>query len=94
MGLHRDYRLDPRNPLERGNDDPGEDEGNRQLHADAKADEYRLVLHGFDMLDDKGRPIGVWYSIMTARTLVRMQEDGTVRIDTPDLETYEKDPDR
>jgi hypothetical protein len=42
------------------------------------------------MLDDKGRRIGVWYSILTAPTFVRMQEEGTVRIDTPELETYEK----
>ncbi len=42
------------------------------------------------MSDDKGRPIGVWYSILTARTFLRMQENGTVRIDTPELDTYEK----
>ncbi len=42
------------------------------------------------MSDNNGRPIGVWYSLLRARTFLRMQENGTVRIDTPDLETYEK----
>ncbi len=50
----------------------------------------REFQKGFEILDNNGRPIGVWYSIMRARTFVNMKEDGTVRIDTPDLDTYEK----
>ncbi len=42
------------------------------------------------MLDNNGKPIGVWYSILSAQTFLRMNDDGTVRIDTPDLDTYEK----
>jgi hypothetical protein len=89
IGLHRDYRLDPRTLWKEETMTP---ERMKEIvnFMRMRADEYRLVLHGFDMLDDKGRRIGVWYSIMTAPTLVRMQEDGTVRIDTPDLETYKK----
>jgi len=89
IGLHRDYRLDPRTLWKEETMTP---ERLKEIvnFMQMRADEYRLVLHGFDMLDDKGRRIGVWYSIMTAPTLVRMQEDGTVRIDTPDLETYKK----
>jgi len=45
---------------------------------------------GFEILDNNGRPIGVWYSIMRARTFVSLKEDGTVRLDTPDLDIYEK----
>jgi hypothetical protein len=47
---------------------------------------------GFEILDNNGRPIGAWYSIMRARTFVSMKEDGTVRIDSPDLDIYEKKP--
>ena len=45
---------------------------------------------GFAVLDDKGKQIGVWYSILSARTSVRMKEDGKVVIITPDLDTYDK----
>jgi hypothetical protein len=89
IGLHRDYRLDPRTLWKEETMTPARMKEIVNF-MQMKADEYRLILHGFDMLDDKGRRIGIWYSIMTAPTLVRMQEDGTVRIDTPDLETYTK----
>jgi len=55
----------------------------------AKVSELRSLLHGFALSDNNGRPIGVWYSILEARTFLRMKDDGTVRIDTPDLYTYE-----
>jgi len=89
MGLHRDHRLDPETLWKRVEMTPAlmkEIVGFMQ----AKASEYRQFQYGFEISDDKGRPIGVWYSILSARTFIRMQEDGTVRIDTPPLETYEK----
>jgi hypothetical protein len=47
-------------------------------------------LHGFEILDGSGRPIGVWYSILEARTFVRVnEEDKTVLIDTPPMDIYE-----
>jgi hypothetical protein len=55
-----------------------------------KAAEFRRYQYGFELSDDKGRPIGVWYSILKARTFLHMQENGTVRIDTPELDTYDK----
>ena len=89
MGLHRDYRLDPRALWK---DETMTPERMKEIvqSMQSKAWDHRLLQHGYDILDDKGRRIGVWYSIMTAPTLVRMQEDGTVRIDTPALDTYEK----
>lgn len=89
MGLRRDCRLDPETLWK-------EVEMTPILMKEivwfmqAKASEYRQFQYGFEIYDNKGRPIGVWYSILSARTFIRMQEDGTVRIDTPDLETYEK----
>ena len=50
----------------------------------------KLTLHGFVMLDDKGKQIGVWYSILSVRTSVKMKDSRTVIIDTPDIDTYLK----
>ncbi|MDA8125190.1 MAG: hypothetical protein M0009_08400 [Deltaproteobacteria bacterium] len=44
---------------------------------------------GFIITDDKGKPIGSWYSLLEATTFVQMQKNGTVRIDTPRLNLYE-----
>lgn len=46
--------------------------------------------HGFSILDDRGRQIGVWYSILGATTSVKMMDDKTVLIYQPPLNTYEK----
>ena len=47
-------------------------------------------LHGFAILDDKGKQIGVWYSIIkaTTKSSVRMKDNKTVLIDTPDIDTW------
>ena len=42
------------------------------LHMQEKARDYREFQHGFLMYDDRGKPIGVWYSILKARTFVKM----------------------
>lgn len=51
---------------------------------------FKAPLHGFAILDDKGRQIGVWYSIIEATTnsSVRMKDNKTVLIDTPDINTW------
>jgi hypothetical protein len=56
----------------------------------AKAYEFRQFPHGFDLIDTGGKKIGFWYSIVTARTFLRFEEDGTVMILTPELDTFEK----
>ena len=89
MGLHRDYRLDPstlwREVMMSTNRMKEIVEGMK-----TKAREHMMFQYGFEMSDNKGKPIGVWYSIPSARTFLRMNGDGTVRIDTPDLDTYER----
>jgi hypothetical protein len=89
MGLHRDYRLDPSTLWKEVEMTP-ERMKETVLHMKTKAFELMQFPHGFDILDNNGRPIGVWYSILTARTYVRMEDNGTVMIDTPELETYIK----
>lgn len=55
----------------------------------ARVSEINQTLHGFTILDTKGNVIGNWYSILSARTTVRI-EDHSVFIFTPDLDTYDK----
>lgn len=55
-----------------------------------KARELGMIPYGFEMRDHHGKPIGIWYSILSARTFLRTNDDGTVRIDTPDLDTYDR----
>lgn len=47
------------------------------------------ILHGFDIVDNRGKKIGIWYSILRARTSVRMLEDNRVMIFTPTLNVWE-----
>jgi hypothetical protein len=50
--------------------------------------------HGFAILDDNGKRIGVWYSLLSVRTVVQNKGDGKVVIHTPDLDTYNRYEDR
>jgi hypothetical protein len=89
MGLHRGYRLDPETLWKEVEMTP---ERMKEIveHMKTKAFDYLHFQYGFEITDNGGRPIGVWYSILPARTFVRVKEDKTVRIDTPDLDTYDK----
>ena len=89
MGLHRDYRLDPRTLWREVKGMTAARMTEIVDHMKAKASQLNMSLFGFEMSDNKGRPIGVWYSVLWARTFLRMNEDGTVRIDTPELDVYE-----
>lgn len=89
MALRRDLRLDPRTLWKEVEMSPGK---MREIVEAMKkrASQVRQFQYGFEIKDDKSRPIGMWYSLLWAATLVRMNEDGTVRIDTPELDVYEK----
>ena len=89
MGLHKDYRLDPRTLWKEVRGMTTEKMQEIVDHMKTKASQRNMVQFGFEMSDNKGRPIGVWYSLLKARTFLRMNDDGTVRIDTPPLDTYE-----
>jgi hypothetical protein len=49
---------------------------------------FSLSLHGFAMFDDKGKQVGIWYSILEARTSLKKKDDHTIIIITPDIDTY------
>jgi hypothetical protein len=87
MGLDRRYRLDPETLWREVEMTPERMKG-IVVQMKVKASESYKLQFGFEITDPGGQPLGVWYSILTARTFVRMNEDGTVRIDTPDLDTY------
>ncbi len=90
MGLHKDYRLDPRTLWKEVRGMTTEKMQEIVDHMKTKASQRNMVQFGFEMSDNKGRPIGVWYSVLWARTFLGMNEDGTVRIDTPELDVYER----
>lgn len=41
------------------------------------------ILHGFEILDQQGRRIGTWFSVLDIRTTIKMFKDNRVRIDPP-----------
>ncbi|MEW6334717.1 MAG: hypothetical protein AB1558_10635 [Thermodesulfobacteriota bacterium] len=88
MGLHRDHRLDPETLWR---EVPGMTAARMEEIVEGmktKASQHNMFQYGFAMSDDRGRPVGVWYSILWARTFLRMNEDGMVRIDTPAPDVY------
>jgi hypothetical protein len=89
MGLHRSYHLDPESLWREVQMTP---EKMKEIvqGMDAKASMQNEYQKGFELVDNNGRPIGVWYSLVRARTFLRIGDDGTVRIDTPALEMYER----
>lgn len=54
----------------------------------SKAMDYGWNQFGFAVLDDRGKQIGIWYSILVATAPVRMLEDKKVIIYTPDADVY------
>jgi hypothetical protein len=93
MGLGRDYQLDPSILWREVDMTPAVlKELVRGMMAQVLGN--YAGLYGFKILDNNGRPIGVWYSILKARTFVQINSDGTVRIDTPPLDLYETEGDK
>ncbi len=89
IGLSRDYHLDPETLWREVQMTPSLMKEFVD-HMKARASQFMQVPRGFNLVDDKGRVIGAWYSIITARTFVQMKKDGIVRIDTPDIDTYDR----
>ena len=89
MGLHRSHRLDPAALWREVQMTP---EKMKEIveGMNTKALTKHEFQKGFELLDNNGRPIGVWYSLLRARTSLQIREDGTVRIYTPDLDMYER----
>lgn len=87
IGLDKKYRIDP-STFWRELEVPAVQLKQIVNGMKSKAFEHRMFPHGFAMFDNNGRQIGLWYSILEGRTYLRMNEDGTVRIATPDLDLF------
>jgi hypothetical protein len=89
IGISRDYHLDPETLWKEVEMTP---KLMKELvgQMKARASQFMQFPLGFNLVDDTGRVIGAWYSLMTARTFIEMKKDGIVRIDTPDIDTYNK----
>jgi hypothetical protein len=59
------------------------------INMQARALALMLIQHGFIMFDDKGNQIGVWYSILEATTALKMKDNRTAIIYTPDIDIYD-----
>ncbi len=55
----------------------------------SKAEEYGSLLHGFDILDDKGNDIGDRYSILSLSTTIKILGGNKISISTPPVDIYE-----
>lgn len=58
------------------------------LNMQSKAMERMVPPHGFDVIDDKGRKIGDWYSIMGLDISIKVTGEKRVTITTPPIEIY------
>ena len=54
----------------------------------SKSAEQNITLHGFVILDNKGRRIGDWFSIMGIITTVEITGERRVIVYTPPIDTY------
>lgn len=54
----------------------------------ARAMEQGASLHGFDILDNRGRKIGEWYSIPGLHVVIRTEGETRVVVSTPPLDIY------
>ncbi|MBN2515764.1 MAG: hypothetical protein JXC33_06990 [Deltaproteobacteria bacterium] len=55
----------------------------------AHSEQY-FSLTGFDILDDKGNDIGDWYSLLNAKTVIRMLGENRVSATPPPIDLYER----
>jgi hypothetical protein len=54
----------------------------------AAAGEHLASLHGFDILDDRGRKIGNWFSLPGMSIAIKTMDEKRVAISTPTIDRY------
>lgn len=89
MALKKDYALDAETLWKKIEPTPAEFETLVSYMQD-RARLLGLFQYGAAIYDNGGNPIGIWYSILTAMTKVRMQDDRTAVVYTPDIDTYQR----
>lgn len=89
IGLHRDYRLHKDTLWKEVAMSP-EKLRETVRYMKARAYQFRQFPHGFDLIDRQGQKIGFWYSVTSATTFMRTEEDGSMMVLTPELDTFDK----
>ncbi|MCK9275092.1 MAG: hypothetical protein M0P57_08375 [Syntrophales bacterium] len=51
-----------------------------------------LRLHGFDIIDNSGKKVGEWYSVMDVSPSITRTKEGYLSISTPRVDIYERPP--
>jgi len=51
----------------------------------AGAQSCMRTLHGFEILDQRNLMVGSWFSLLDARTTIKMLADNRIRVDTPPM---------
>ncbi|MDA8124566.1 MAG: hypothetical protein M0009_05185 [Deltaproteobacteria bacterium] len=87
LGLHRSYRLSPGALWREVAMDP------RRMqeiieHMKTQAFRFGLFPNSYVLVDNRDRPVGVWYSIREAQTHLLTEADGTLSIPTPPVDTF------
>jgi len=88
MGLNKKYTLD--STLWKKIHPSPESFRELVLQMQVRARQIGQSQYSFAIFDDKGNQIGIWYSILLARTTVLMKDNQHVEIYTPDSDTYIK----
>jgi hypothetical protein len=57
------------------------------LNMQSRAQEQMAMLHGFEMIDDKGGKIGDWFSILGLNIMVKVTGEKRVVVTTPPTNT-------
>jgi hypothetical protein len=50
--------------------------------------EHDETLHGFDILDNQGKYMGEWFSMLGIHVVVKMGKENNLAITTPSIDTY------
>jgi hypothetical protein len=50
------------------------------------------MLHGFEIVDQQGRRVGTWFSVLDVRTTIKMLKENRVRVDPPPLPSVKDGP--
>lgn len=60
------------------------------LHMQERAREFGESPRGFVMTDDRGNTVGWWYSVMRAKTMLRMEGEDHIIVYPPELVIFDK----
>lgn len=88
LGLNKKYTLD--STLWKRIDPTPQRFRELVLQMQVRARQIGQSQYGFAIFDDKSHQIGIWYSILLAKTPVLMKDNQHVEIHTPDIDTYIK----